>query len=77
MCSKLDGILRRFLTKLNHKGALGRFRLRRALGNVLAIHKAAATAKSSAIFMLIYRYIFRVVSKNKPKKSKQIKKNIE
>ena len=24
-CSKLDAILRRFLTKLNHKGPLGRF----------------------------------------------------
>ena len=47
-------------------------RLRRApLGTVLAIHKqAAATAKSSSIFMLVYRYIFRVVSKSKPKKSK-------
>ena len=44
-------------------------RLRRA--TVLAIHRqAAATAKSSSIFMLVYRYIFRVVSKSKPKKSK-------
>ena len=43
-------------------------RLRQALGTVLAIHKqAAATAKSSSIFMLVYRYIFRVVSKSKPK----------
>ena len=50
-------------------------RLRRALGTVLAIPKqAAATAKSSSIFMLIYRYIFRVHSKSKPKKSKLTKK---
>ena len=82
-CSKLDAILRRFLTKLNHKGPLGRFcyaefqfvfvwswliqtlkktcirlcfGLRRGLAKVLVIHKqaAAATAKSSSIFMLIY-----------------------
>ena len=53
-------------------------RLHRALGTVLAIHKqAAATAKSSSIFMLVYRYIFRVVSKSKPKKSKLTKKKIE
>ena len=53
-------------------------RLRRALGTVLAIHKqAAATAKSSSIFMLVYRYIFRVVSKSKPKKSKLTKEKIE
>ena len=50
--------------------------LRRALGTVLAIHKqAAATAKSSSIFMLVYRYIFRVVSKSKPKKSKLTRKD--
>ena len=50
-------------------------RLRRALGTVLAIHEqAAATAKSSSMFMLIYRYIFRLVSKRKPKKSKLTKK---
>ena len=50
-------------------------RLRRALGTALATHKqAAATAKSSSIFMLVYRYIFRVVSKSKPKKSKLTRK---
>ena len=48
-----------------------RLRFHRALGTVLATHKqAAATAKSSSTFMLVYRYIFRVVSKSKPKKSK-------
>ena len=53
-------------------------RLRRALETVLAIHQqAAATAKSSSIFMLVYRYIFRVVCKSKPKKSKLTKKKIE
>ena len=53
-------------------------RLRPALGTVLAIHeKAAAIAKSSLIFKLIYRYIFRIVSKSKPKKSKLTKKEYE
>ena len=97
-CSKLDKILRRFLTILNHKGRPREVLLRRvsvsfcmvmantdkkklhsslsssspSTGNSISpIHKqAAAKVKSSSIFMLIYRYIFRVVSKSKPKKSK-------